>query len=93
MERNFLLGVNLSFVDLALCSFIRQFVNVYKSWLANEAIHKYPKLMGWLSSLLDSVIFKETMKNRPVWNEDHQPLWLDESLLKSKNQFREKDLA
>lgn len=40
--------------------------------------------------MADSHFFKSVMKNRPVWQEEHFPLWVDEPELQTKNQFTKK---
>jgi len=85
----FLLGDNLSLADIALFPFVRQFVNVDKVWFEQAC---YPHLKNWLASLLESDAFKAVMKNRPVWQEGHQPLWVNEPALQTRNQFTAKAL-
>ncbi|NPA72618.1 MAG: glutathione S-transferase [Gammaproteobacteria bacterium] len=79
-----------SFVDLAIFPFVRQFAHVDKTWFA--AAH-YPCLRAWLAAYMDSDMFKSVMKNRPVWESNHAPLWVDEPELQTKDQFRVKALS
>ena len=82
-----LVGDRFSLADIAIFPFIRQFVNVDKNWFHNA---DYPRLKLWLQALLDSSFFKEIMKNRPVWQVGHKPLWLNEPSLTTRNEFTEK---
>ncbi|WP_321324849.1 glutathione S-transferase [Thiomicrorhabdus sp.] len=86
-KQSFLVGNQLSMADIAVFPFVRQFVNVDKSWFAEA---NYFCLKSWLTLLLDSDFFKAVMKNRPVWQERHLPLWVDEPNLETKNQFTQK---
>ncbi len=86
----FLLGSKLTVADLALFPFIRQFVNVDKAWFESA---DYPQLKRWLQQHLDSDYFQAVMKNRPVWQAGHTPLWVDEPTFKTKDQFTKKALT
>ncbi|MBO1923935.1 glutathione S-transferase [Thiomicrorhabdus sp. 6S3-12] len=83
----YLLGDSLTIADLAIFPFVRQFAHVDKAWFTQAA---YPALQAWLHRHLDSGYFKAVMKNRPVWRRGHQPLWLDEAELQTRDQFRQK---
>ncbi len=83
----YLLGEELSIVDLAIFPFIRQFAHVDKIWWQSA---NYPALKTWLNKHLESDYFKAVMKNRPVWQEGHQPLFVNEPDLQTKDQFRKK---
>ena len=83
----YLLGDALTMTDIALFPFVRQFVNVDKVWFESA---DYPKLKAWLSELLESAFFLAVMKNRPAWELDDVPLWLDEPDLQTRDQFVER---
>ncbi|MDX1352840.1 MAG: glutathione S-transferase [Thiomicrorhabdus sp.] len=83
-----LLGHQFSMADIAIFPFVRQFVNVDKSWFATVEV--YPRLKFWLQGLLEAEFFKAIMKNRPVWQSDHLPLWIDEPELQTKSDFKQK---
>ncbi len=87
-----LLGEPLSYADLSVCTFVRQFMNVDVAWREGEASEQFPFLMRWLQGISASEVFVNIMKNRPVWEAAHQPLWVDEPLLTTKNEFRDKAL-
>lgn len=70
--------------DIAIVPFVRQFANVDKGWFANA---NYPLLRHWLESHLRSDYFLGVMKNRPVWQPHHQPLWVLEPSLHTRNEF------
>jgi len=82
-----LIGEQWSVADIAIFPFIRQFVNVDKDWFEQA---DYPCLKAWLSGLLSADFFKAIMKNRPVWQESHCALWVNEPGLVNKNEFTAK---
>lgn len=58
----YLLGQEVSFVDIAIFPFVRQFANTDADWFADQAISA---VQFWLQTLLDSDLFKTIMeKNR-----------------------------
>ena len=83
----YLLGEQLTAADIAVFPFVRQFVNVDKAWFQQTG---YPRLKAWLNGLLESPVFMEVMKNRPVWQRGHWPLWISEPDLKTRDQFSAK---
>ena len=68
VRRRFLMDADLSFADVAIFPFIRQFAFVDKAWFDQAP---YPKLQIWLQSFLDSDLFLDVMKKFPTWRE-HQ---------------------
>ncbi|WP_206199096.1 glutathione S-transferase [Thiomicrorhabdus indica] len=84
---SYLLGEELSVVDLAIFPFIRQFAHVDKIWWQSA---NYPALKTWLNKHLESDYFKAVMKNRPVWQKGHSALLVHEPELQTKDQFRKK---
>lgn len=83
----YVLSNQLSVADLAIFPFIRQFAHVDKTWWQSAP---YPHLQKWLAQHLQSEYFQAVMKNRPVWQIGHQPLWVNEPELQTKDQFRKK---
>lgn len=83
----YLLGDELSIVDLALFPFVRQFAHVDKAWWQSA---DYPAVQAWLEKHLSSDYFAAVMKNRPVWQTGHQPILVNEPELQRKDQFRAK---
>ena len=62
----FLMGARLSFADVALFPFVRQFAHVDKVWFdATE----YINLVRWLNNLLESDLFLSVMKKYPQWHD------------------------
>lgn len=86
-SQSFLLGEQLTVVDLAIFPFIRQFAHVDKVWWQTAP---YPALKAWLEQHLQSEYFKAVMKNRPVWEAGHSPLMVIEPELQTKDQLRQK---
>jgi len=59
---DYLLGSQVSFVDIAVFPFIRQFANTDVQWFAAQNL---PGVQRWLDNLVNSVLFKTIMeKNR-----------------------------
>lgn len=65
-QNRFLLDDHLTFTDVAIFPFIRQFAMVDKTWFDQAP---YPGLQFWLQSLLDSVLFTNVMTKYPPWQE------------------------
>jgi glutathione S-transferase len=65
--RKYLLADELTFTDVAVFPFIRQFAFVDKPWFDQAP---YPKLQAWLQSMLDSDLFLSVMTKHPRWLED-----------------------
>jgi glutathione S-transferase len=59
-----LCDTRLTFADIAVFPFIRQFAFVDKSWF-DEA--PYPLLRSWLNSHLESDLFLSVMTKYPAW--------------------------
>ena len=65
-EHPYLVGESVSFVDIAIFPFIRQFANADRQWFDALA---YPALQRWLQFFLDSQSFKKIMKKYPPWHD------------------------
>ena len=63
----YLLDDQITFADVAIFPFVRQFALVDKPWFDQAP---YPKLQVWLQSFLDSALFLNVMTKHPVWRED-----------------------
>ena len=63
----YLLDDRLTFSDVAVFPFVRQFAFVDKAWFDSAP---YPKLNAWLQSFLDSDLFISVMTKYPRWYED-----------------------
>ena len=57
----------ITFSDVAIFPFVRQFAFVDKAWFDSAP---YPKLNAWLQSFLDSDLFLDVMTKYPRWDED-----------------------
>jgi len=60
----FIQNNHLSYVDMALFPFIRQFYFVNTSWFESAP---YPHLNAWLQALLSSKLFSNIMAKYPIW--------------------------
>ena len=58
---------HLTFADVAIFPFIRQFAFVDKDWFDQAP---YPGLQRWLQSFLDSELFLNAMTKAPRWREE-----------------------
>ena len=65
--RQFLMADQLTFSDVAIFPFVRQFAFVDKTWFDQSP---YPGLQAWLQTLLDSDLFISAMTKHPRWRED-----------------------
>ncbi len=63
----FLIKDSLSYVDIAIAPFIRQFANVDFEWFKQN---QYQPLVKWLSRILNSRIFIVAMQKYPVWQSE-----------------------
>lgn len=83
-NQRYLIGEQMSMADLAVFPFIRQFANVDKTWFAES---DYKAVKTWLQGILGQDLFAAVMKNRPAWQPNHVPLWVDEPSLHTRDQF------
>ncbi len=63
--QTYLMGNQISLVDVAILPFIRQFANTDRKWF--DALD-YPALQRWLSAFLESPEFLGTMQKFPQWH-------------------------
>ena len=75
-QHRFLLTNQLTFADVAVFPFIRQFAHVDKTWFDQAP---YPNLQNWLQSLLESPLFLGVMQKFPRWEQGDEPVWFPES--------------
>ena len=66
MQNTYLQDDHLTFTDVAIFPFVRQFAFADKAWFDQAP---YPGLQTWLQSFLDSVLFTHVMRKYPVWQE------------------------
>lgn len=62
----YLCGKRLSYADIAIFPFIRQFANVDRDWF--DAL-PYPHLQSWLNDRLESHLFTSIMTKYKPWND------------------------
>lgn len=74
-NQKFLCGDTVSYADIAIFPFIRQFANVDREWF--NAL-PYPALHQWLKDRLESDLFASIMKKYKPWNETGQTIILPE---------------
>lgn len=67
IHQPYLFSDQISYADIAIFPFIRQFANVDKVWFDSAS---YPKLKLWLERLLTSEPFKTVMTPYPQWHSD-----------------------
>jgi len=65
-QHTFLTGENMSFTDLAIFPFIRQFAYVDIQWFNNT---EYRKLVHWLNLMLEHELFTSVMRKYDAWQE------------------------
>jgi len=66
LHKHYLMNDRLTFSDVAIFPFVRQFAYVDKTWFDSAP---YPRLQAWLQSLLDSDLFSGAMTKYPRWCE------------------------
>ena len=64
---------NITFTDIAIFPFIRQFAFVDNTWFEQAA---YPNLRQWLSIFLNSTLFQTTMYKYQPWQKEQPELIL-----------------
>ena len=72
-ETQFILKDEITFVDMAVFPFIRQFAFVDKDWFDKS---QYKKLKIWLELLLKTSLFNDVMKKYPIWSLENNKLTL-----------------
>jgi glutathione S-transferase len=68
-KQMFIMGDKLSFADLAILPFVRQFANTDKKWFRDSG---YPKVTAWLAGLMQSLLFTKAMRKYPLWLENNE---------------------
>jgi glutathione S-transferase len=74
LESTFLFGDRISYADVAIFPFIRQFSNVEPRWFTSAP---YPHLRKWLAIFLESELFLSVMKKYPRWETDDPVLYFN----------------
>jgi glutathione S-transferase len=68
-QHRYLLGEKISFADIAIFPFIRQFAHVDSDWFYTTNYHH---LQQWLKAFLESELFLSVMQKHPTWQSDDQ---------------------
>jgi len=68
-KSSFLFGNSISFADIAIFPFVRQFAFVDKNWFDSS---EYQALVSWLSVFLSSDDFSRIMEKTPVWKQGNK---------------------
>ncbi|MDP5054384.1 MAG: glutathione S-transferase [Congregibacter sp.] len=66
-----ILDKQLSFTDVAIFPFVRQFAMVDEDWFDQSP---YPQLRRWLRTLLDSPVYTRVMPKYPKWIPGQRPV-------------------
>jgi len=61
---SYLFGDRVSYADIAIFPFVRQFANVEPAWFRTAP---YPRLREWLTDHLESRLFASVMQKYPAW--------------------------
>lgn len=73
LEKNrYLFTPEMSFADIAIFPFVRQFAHVDKLWFEQSP---YPRLIQWLSDLLESELFRSIMEKHTQWNKEEEAIF------------------
>ena len=62
-QQSYLIRNEMTFADIAIFPFVRQFSMVDKNWFEQGP---YPGLHTWLNALLDLALFKQVMAKKPI---------------------------
>ncbi len=74
LSKNFFLcSEKHSMADMAIFPFIRQFAYVNIEWFNTS---DYQKLVYWLHTLIDSILFKSIMNKYQTWHDGVEPVFL-----------------
>ena len=65
-QHKYLFGDQLTFADIAIFPFIRQFSRVNEEWFSSLPMHD---LKQWLTEQVESTLFLSVMEKYPVWEE------------------------
>ena len=68
----YLLGDNISLVDVAVFPFIRQFAMVDWVWFQGAP---YVRVLDWLESFLNAPLFQSVMKKYAKWQQGSEPIY------------------
>lgn len=72
-DRPHLFGARISYADIAIFPFIRQFANTDRAWFDAQDL---PHLQNWLTFHLDSDLFKQVMPKFAQWKTgDEEPVF------------------
>ena len=71
-DNNFLSGGRLSFVDVAILPFVRQFAGVEPRWFEQS---EFKSLKRWLGSMLASELFDRVMRKTAFWKVGEDPVY------------------
>lgn len=66
----YLFGTRLSFADIAIAPFVRQFANIDHDWFEKQP---WPHLITWLDAFIESPRFQAIMKKYPQWQPGDDP--------------------
>jgi len=72
-NNNFLYGDQISFVDMAILPFVRQFRIADERWFDNEM--ELPKVQKWHDHFINSELFSVIMKKYHHWIKDSQVVY------------------
>ncbi len=69
--QRYLLSDRVSFADVGVFPFIRQFAAVDKTWFEQAS---YPRLRAWLQGFLQAQLFTAVMRKYPLWQPGDPPI-------------------
>jgi len=72
-KAKYLLGHDISIVDVAIFPFVRQFSNVDYQWFENT----YSRLELWFKEISSSDLFISVMKKYDTWNNENEGILVD----------------
>lgn len=66
-QNGFLVGDRITYADIAILPFIRQFAFADKAWFDQSP---YPHIQKWLNDFIESELFNSIMNKYPAWQVD-----------------------
>jgi glutathione S-transferase len=79
--QTYLYGQKISYADIAIFPFIRQFAHVDKAWFDQTEYHHLQK---WLAQHLASEHFLSSMQKFPQWKEGDRPTFFPSTIVPSE---------
>ena len=71
-KHKYLIRDTISFADVAVFPFVRQFAHVDLNWFKET---EFVRLIAWYEGFMVSDLFNSIMKKYPIWTEEQEPIF------------------